>query len=309
MIDRAEEFPVHRRNSGSSTDKILIARKTSLKKPYFYAQIKKRKMKNRMKSLFLGLCFGLLSVAAFSQTTAMDFNRMDCNGNMQHLFADLDAGNAVILEFFMQNCTPCITAGNKLEPMKADLLAEFPGKIKSYAIGFNNSYTCQSNANWVANNGFTSIPMDSGAAQVAYYGGMGMPTIVILGGGTNHSVLGVPYIGFTTSDTTTMAMDIRNFLSTTTSVADLKDAANGISIYPNPSNGLVTFKYAVKDAGDLSLQVLDLSGRVVRQISDEHVGAGEFVKTWSSADIAAGSYLIKMNLEGVVSTQRFTVTH
>ncbi len=24
--------------------------------------------------------------------------------------------------------------------------------------------------------------MDSGAAQVAYYGGMGMPTIVILGG-------------------------------------------------------------------------------------------------------------------------------
>ena len=33
-----------------------------------------------------------------------------------------------------------------------------------------------------------------------------MPTIVILGGGTNHAVLGSPYVGFATSDTITICL-------------------------------------------------------------------------------------------------------
>ncbi len=238
----------------------------------------------------------------------MDFNRMDCNGNMQHLFADLDAGNAVILEFFMQSCQPCITAGNKLEAMKSALLAEFPGKIKSYATGFTNAYSCASNLNWVTSNGFTSIPMDSGSTQVAYYGGFGMPTIVILGGGTNHSILGSPYIGFTTSDTTQMAADIRGFLNTATGITNGFELASGMSVYPNPANGLVNFRYSGTKAGTLSVEVMDLTGRTVLQVMNEVIASGEFVKSFSTADIASGSYIIKASLNGAVSSHRFTVT-
>lgn len=277
-------------------------------KALILASIKKVDMKNWMTSFVFGLCFSLIAVSGFSQTTAMDFNRMDCNGNMQHLFADLDAGNAVILEFFMQSCNPCITAGTKLEAMKADLLAEFPGKIKSYATGFTNTYSCASNANWVSTNGFTSIPMDSGAAQVAYYGGMGMPTIVILGGGSNHTILGAPYLGFSTSDTTMMAMDIRNFLGTATGVADGTTRANDISIYPNPSSSFVTFKYNALADGDLSIQALDLTGRLVLPLLQEQVAAGEVVRTLNTSAIAAGSYLMQVRHNGAVHTQRFTVT-
>ncbi len=264
-------------------------------------------MKNILATLILGFGLSVVSASAYAQTTAMDFQRMDCNGNMQHLFADLDAGNAVILEFFMQNCTPCITAGNKLEAMKADLLTEFPGKIKSYATGFTNNYTCLSNANWVTNNGFTSIPMDSGATQVAYYGGMGMPTIVILGGGTNHSVLGSPYVGFTTSDTTQMAADIRGFLNTATGITNSTKFENGISIYPNPSNGLVNFSYDVTEAGNLTVEVTDLTGRKVMQWMNQVVPTGKVVRTFNTADIAAGSYVIKASMNGTQSSHRFTV--
>ncbi|HEX8514730.1 MAG TPA: hypothetical protein VF868_00935, partial [Bacteroidia bacterium] len=169
-----------------------------------------------------------------AQTTAMNYNFTDCAGNPQSIFADLDAGKAVILEFFMNSCSPCITAGQKLEAMKTDLLAEYPGMVKAYAFGYSNSYTCTTINNWVNSNGFTSVPSDSGAAQVAYYGGMGMPTIVILGGGTAHSVLGTPYMGFSTSDTATMANDIRNFLGSTASIKE-NTIFTQVSLFPNPA--------------------------------------------------------------------------
>ena len=254
----------------------------------------------------LAMSFGMWVGVCNAQVTAMDFQRMDCNGNMQHLYADLDAGNAVILEFFMQNCTPCINAGNKLEMMKSDLLTEFPGKVKSYAIGYTNSYSCASNLNWVTSNGFTSIPMDSGATQVAYYGGFGMPTIVILGG-TDHRVLGSAYIGFTTSDTTQMASDIRAFLSTPTGTDPGLEATGGISLYPNPTRGDISLSLNAAEPGSLSMEVMDLAGRKVMYTEPEMIAAGPSTRQLKIAQLPAGTYLLRTNLNGALQVQRFTV--
>lgn len=263
-----------------------------------------------MKHFFqtLTMAVALLCTATFAsaQTTAMDFNRMDCNGNMQHLFADLDAGNAVILEFFMQNCSACVTAGGKLEQMKASLLTQFPGKIKSYATGFNNSYSCASNKNWVANNGFTSIPMDSGAAQVAYYGGFGMPTIVILGGGTAHSVLGTPYIGFSNSDITTMTNDITTFL-TATAIAPFTTFASDLSVFPNPATSEVTMTLTLKEQAMLSMQIVNVAGQTVTEAVSQEVNAGNFTKNLSIANLAAGLYLVKITANGVSTYRKLAI--
>lgn len=266
-------------------------------------------MKKCFTSLVFGLSLFLMAFSGFAQTTAMDFQGVDCNGNMQHLFADLDAGNAVILEFFMNNCSPCVTAGSKLEAMKSDLLAEFPGKIKSYAFGFNNTYSCTTVANWVNNNGFTSSPNDSGATQVAYYGGMGMPTIVILGGGTAHTVLGSPYIGFSTSDTIAMAADIRTFLSPATGMQVQIDPLKMVSFFPNPSQDLFHLNVRVLTAGNLSIALLDLTGKQVRLLCDETVGAGTFTQSYSTSTLASGSYILNVNSNGNVTNVKMNVLH
>ncbi|MBK9450819.1 MAG: T9SS type A sorting domain-containing protein [Bacteroidetes bacterium] len=266
-------------------------------------------MKKGIIALVLGFALSLLGSSGFAQTTAMDFEGVDCNGNMHHLFADLDAGNAVILEFFMNNCSPCVTAGTKLEALKADLLAEYPGMIKSYAFGFNNTYSCTTINNWVNNNGFSSAPMDSGAAQVAYYGGMGMPTIVILGGGSNHSVLGSPYIGFSTSDTTQMASDIRGFLNTATGIQVQNDPLETVSVFPNPSQDRIQLNVNVTAAGNLRIEMLDLTGRQVRVLCDEVVGVGTFTQSFSTSTLASGSYMIKMNASGNLTNRKVSVVH
>lgn len=263
-------------------------------------------MTKQIFTLLITLTYFYSANQSFGQSTAMDFNTTDCNGVQRHLFSDLDAGNAVILEFFMLNCSSCVTAGNKLEVMKSTLMNEYPGMIKSYAIGFSNSYTCTQISNWASTNGFTSIPMNGGAAQVAYYGGMGMPTIVILGGGANHSVLAGPYIGFTTSDTTSMAANIRSFLDVSTGNENPIALTTGISIYPNPANDILNIKIEVKKAGNLFIDVIDMLGKQVSLILDEKVNPGNIVKQFTSATLPNGNYVVRVN--DINSSQNYKIS-
>lgn len=262
-----------------------------------------------MKKILL-LSFALLFVASMlnAQTTAMNFNRPDCNGNQRHLFADLDSGKAVILEFFMQSCGACITAGSKLETMKSALLAQYPGKIKSYAIGYSNYYSSASIASWVSTNSFTSIPMDSGAAQVAYYGGMGMPTIVILGGGTAHTLLHAPYVGFLTSDTTTMASSIRTFLNST-GIQNTNADLFSFSVFPNPSDEKLNVTLEIKSPGSLKLELLNIVGQKVAEIVELGSQVGTVKRSFSVVDFPSGIYFLQGELNGQTFLEKVTVQH
>lgn len=213
-----------------------------------------------MKKMLLSFGFALTALVSQAQMAGMDFNRNDCNGNPQHLFADLDAGNVVIIEYFMTNCGSCPVAAHKLEALKADLLTEFPGKIKFYAIGYTNSYSCTTVSNWVSSNGLTATPMDSGGAQVAYYGGMGMPTVVVLGG-ANHMTLGNPYIGLVTSDTTTISNDVHAFFAQQATISEL--AAPQLKLYPNPANEVVQLDLSALKGENKTVYVRDVNGKIV----------------------------------------------
>lgn len=259
-----------------------------------------------IKTLLLATTVIFSTQTTKAQTTALNYAFTDCAGNAQEIFSDLDAGKALIVEFFMTSCGSCITAGGKLESMKADLMAEFPGMIKSYAFGYTNSYTCTTVNNWVTTNGFTSVPSDSGATQVAYYGGMGMPTIVILGGGTAHSVLGTPYIGFTTSDTTTMAADIRAFL-TGTGVKENANSITELAVYPNPASSQLTISFSLIKNSDVKVDVLDLTGRLIATVMNETAPSGTVNKTVSTGSMAEGNYIVRITANGVVSQQKLSI--
>lgn len=264
-----------------------------------------------MKTKFVTLTAALLSLfisgTSSAQTTAMDFNRKDCNGITHSLFGDLNSGKAVIIEYFMTSCAPCPAAGQVLEAMKANLLTQYPGKIKSYSIAFNNTYSCSTVLNWVNTYSFTSVPMDSGATQVAYYGGMGMPTIVILGGGTSHSVLGSPYIGFVNSDTTTMANDIRNSLNTLAGIKENQSSISGVKLFPNPTQSEVKVEFVLKAGGNLKIDVIDITGKVVNNLSNEKVPAGNYSKLFNVQAIPEGNYIIKIATDDVIINQKLTI--
>jgi thiol-disulfide isomerase/thioredoxin len=209
------------------------------------------------------LLFLLLSIPAglSAQTTAMDFTKTDCNTGASHtLFSELEAGDVIIMEFVMiPSCTPCIEAYTFMEPVVNSYAAAYPGRVKVYQIAYNNAYTCTSLNSWATTNSMTSTRFIQGASEVAYYGGMGMPTVVVAAG-TSHTVFG-KWIGFLESDTTAF----RNAID-----AALADIASGTpevisepqwTIYPTATNESIRITLNGFNEFIQTITVKDLSGK------------------------------------------------
>lgn len=260
-------------------------------------------MKTILSKSLAAALFALLAFPGFSQTTAMNFSGEDCNANNVDLFSDLDAGKAVMLIFYMPNCGSCPPVATKMQTMANNINATHPGLVKAYAFPYQNSTTCTYSSSWVVNNNLPLFaPMDSGSVQVAYYGGFGMPTVVLLGG-DNHDVLFVTQ-DFNTSDTTTMRDLILNNL---TAGLEEQHAIQNIRTFPNPASGIVTVHYEVVQGAECILQITDLSGKTVLTFGKEKLNKGFIEKQIDVSALPTGSYLLSLEINGTLITEKIHV--
>ncbi len=259
-----------------------------------------------IKSILLSLTFLLVFSISKGQTTAMNFNKMDCSGAVHNLFADLDAGNAVIIEFYMPSCGSCPPPAKKMQTMANNIMRTYPGKVKAYAFPFNNTTTCSYSASWTSGNGLPLfMPMDSGAAQVSYYGGFGMPTVVLVGG-ANHKIL-FSTLSFSTGDTTIMRDKILG-LFTGTGINAMPENAPAFSIYPNPANGNATININVNGASNVMVDITDMTGKQAAVIINEKQ-SGIITKEFSTSSLPNGIYFVRMIADGKTTTQKLNIIH
>ena len=267
----------------------------------------------RIISTILIAVFCFLGNNTSKAQTAMDFNQLDCRSfaATHHLFADLDSGHAVLLHFFMTNCSMCPPPAQVLQAMAQNVNASHPGLVKGYAFPFNNTTTCASTNSWVSTNSLTFyIPMDSGAAQVTNYGGFGMPTVVLLGG-ADHRVM-YSSLAFTTSDTTAIRdsiLALYSSLHSPTGINALPTAVSSFSIYPNPASDAISVTIGLKETSNLTIEVLDMTGRVVTVLLNEKQNAGIVNKNFNVSDLANGNYLIRLNVNDQSTTGHICVAH
>lgn len=255
------------------------------------------------------LSIALMFVITISKAqTAMQFSGVDCNSNPVDLFADLDAGKAVILHFYMPSCGSCPPPAQKIQAMANKINAMYPGMVKGYAFPFQNSTTCTYSSSWVSSNSLSTLyaPMDSGATQVAYYGGFGMPTVVLLGG-TDHRVM-FSTQSFSTSDTTIMRDSILNLLNGSTGIEGLSNTVSSFSMFPNPATDNVSINLDLKETSNLLISVTDITGKQVTIISEEKQN-GNVTKQFSTALLPNGNYFIRVQVNGNTTTQKLTINH
>lgn len=119
---------------------------------------------------------------------AMQWIKKDIySGKMIDLYNQLDSGYVIVHEYVMMSCRPCITAGKGLEKIVGSLRKLNPGKIKYFQTVYEDETDDKTLKQWVKENGFTPDAIfTKGAKEVEFYGGMGMPTIIVLGGGMRH---------------------------------------------------------------------------------------------------------------------------
>ncbi len=71
------------------------------------------------------------------------------------------------------------------------------------------------------------------------------------------------------------------------------------SVYPNPFNSQTLVTFVVPRDGNIDLKVFDVSGRFVTDIGSGYWSAGRHSVVFSGADLATGSYIVQMEVEGV----------
>lgn len=80
-----------------------------------------------------------------------------------------------------------------------------------------------------------------------------------------------------------------------------EEYAGGISavnVYPNPSSYAITVNYTLADAQDVTIEIVDLSGRVVMTRTENGMQAGAQRTEIALGEIAAGSYVLRVRTAG-----------
>ena len=76
---------------------------------------------------------------------------------------------------------------------------------------------------------------------------------------------------------------------------------------PNPFTTHTTLGYALPTDGHVRLTAYDLLGRRVAELVDADQPAGRYTATLSADGLAAGAYIVRLEMEGMVQTQRVFV--
>lgn len=253
------------------------------------------------KNLFLVIFSCALFSNVYTQEIAMDFTQDDCYGTPHHLFEELDQNSVVIIEFFMTNCNPCINAGNQLKPHVEELQSQFPDQVKWYHFGFTSDYDCATVTDWVESHNYNSLPFTDGSAQVAYYGGFGMPTIVVLAG-PNHEVI-YSEVGYSTGDDDEIHEIILDFFAV--NGINQSDSFQGKwnARFDTESNQMIVDALNIT-SNSISLEVLSANGQVV--IPTTNYSSGRI--NIHAAALAEGVYIVKMTVDGRFSASRVVIT-
>lgn len=78
------------------------------------------------------------------------------------------------------------------------------------------------------------------------------------------------------------------------------------NIFPNPSAGFATMSYQLEQDGPVSIQIYDLQGRLVVDLKEDMM-AGEHETELSLADLVNGAYLVRIQSDGRVRTQKLEI--
>ena len=219
-----------------------------------------------------------ISFRTEAQEYALDFVRTDCKGMEHHLFSELDSGKVIILDFIMLGCSPCFWATRDLDTIVKAYESTHPGQVKIYSFSYENTHTCEQMFEWRAAGGFTDVTLfTQGAEMVSYYGGMGMPSIVVTGS-SMHKVFYNGY-GYTSAQDSMIIAAIDNALNYNHSGMDEIEGVYEFKVFPTFFSDRI-FVEADEDLCGSEIILFDAYGR---QVLNSIVNQSELISISTTA--------------------------
>ncbi len=83
-----------------------------------------------------------------------------------------------------------------------------------------------------------------------------------------------------------------------------------MTAYPNPFSNAVNFRYKLAYKGEVTIAIVDVSGRLVNVISEGNKTAGEYTASWNGASLAPGNYFAQISVNNKkLNTVKLTKTN
>lgn len=83
-----------------------------------------------------------------------------------------------------------------------------------------------------------------------------------------------------------------------------ESGVNSLSNFPNPFKSSTNISFRLAKAGFVSLNVYDLTGRKVQTLIQEKRNAGQHSVKFSGYNLAAGTYIYRLEADGYSKTGR-----
>lgn len=243
-----------------------------------------------------------------AQTTATDFNTFDCAGNPHHLFAELDSGKVVILDFVM----PC---GSCIEPSKTayNIFRAYeitnPGRILFYLSDGFGSHLCDTLAVWAADNTMDSNIIIISAPDVTLldYDGLGMPKIVVLGGADHHIYFDENDAA--AGDSSGICNAIDSALNANNAVSEYSMNNLSFDFFPNPVLNRARLGYSLEKVSDVIIEIFSVNNEKVFTSFNKNVNVGKHEIEIDFEKIASGNYILKITSNKGSALYQFSVIH
>jgi hypothetical protein len=151
----------------------------------------------------------------------------------------------------------------------------------------------------------TVNPGDDILAVAGHFGGTTEVRFGLAQNTYENTVLGFDANGDLFSLSSPSAVMIRLLDDPSASVETIENEV-GMSIYPNPASNNATVSFNVTNASDVMINVTDLSGKVAQSFDLGNVNGTQNVNI-NADTLSNGVYMVNVNVNGVVSTQKLVV--
>ena len=237
---------------------------------------------------------------SYAQTTATNFTTDDCNGISHSLFDELDNGNVIVIAWVMP-CNPCATYTLPAYSAVQSFSTSNPGKVHFYLVDDFANTNCATLTSWGnSNNMPLNTTFSSSDISMSDYGTNGMPKVVVLGGGTDHTV-------FLNKNDNKI-----NFTGVQGAINDALNAPLGteqaesyhfqLLTFPNPVNNILNVSYAKGKSETITFSVIDVLGKIVIQEK-------ELTTAIDVSSLNNGNYFLKVSSETSSESISFVVNH
>ncbi len=97
------------------------------------------------------------------------------------------------------------------------------------------------------------------------------------------------------------------FVESATEIPNNETDNGSIDLYPVPATEMVNLAYTVKNSGDVIINVVDMTGRIVKFFDIKNKNPGRYVHTIETKDLVKGIYIVNVNLSHTGNVKRLVI--